>query len=120
MSRLFITQLKNCTTCAAGQSQLRSAKIRVDELDEEKCVYNHSLIEGDALMDKLEYIYYDVKFEPTPEGGSKNKVISKFHTKDGVELNDDVKEELKARKDRALVIYKAVEAYLVQNPDAYA
>lgn len=104
----------------AGQSQLRSAKIRIDEIDEEKYVYNHSLIEGEALMEKIDYISYEVQFEPTPEGGSKNKMISKYHTKGDIELNEAIKEEIKVRKDRALIMYKAVEAYLIQNPEAYA
>ena len=80
-------------------------------------MYNYSMIEGDALMDNLEYISYEVKFEPTPEGGSKNKMVSKYHTKGDIELKE---EEIKAGKEKPLVMYKVVEGYLLQNPEAYA
>lgn len=98
-------------------SQLKSVKNRVDKLDEENYVYNYSVIEGDALTDNLEYISYEVKFEPTIEGGSKNTMASKYHTKGDIELKE---EEIKAGKEKALVMYKVVEGYLLQNPDAYA
>lgn len=77
----------------------------------------YTYIEGDALADKLESIAYEVQFEPTPEGGSKNKMTSKYYTKADVVLSE---EEIKAGKDNAVEIYKIVEAYLLQNPDVYA
>lgn len=64
--------------CSAG-SQITSVRNRVDAVDDEKYVYNYTLIEGDtSLMEKLEFISYEVKFEATPEGGSKNKMVSKY------------------------------------------
>ncbi|XP_050239889.1 major allergen Pru ar 1-like [Quercus robur] len=101
----------------AEGSQLNSVKNRIDELNEENHSYKYTYIEGDALADKLESIAYEVQFEPTPEGGSKNKMTSKYYTKADVVLSE---EEIKAGKDNALEIYKIVEAYLLQNPDAYA
>ncbi|KAK7839168.1 major allergen pru ar 1 [Quercus suber] len=77
----------------------------------------YTYIEGDALADKLESIAYEVQFEPTPEGGSKNKMTSKYYTKADVVLSE---EEIKDGKDNAVEIYKIVEAYLLQNPDVYA
>ncbi|XP_030974278.1 major allergen Pru ar 1-like [Quercus lobata] len=101
----------------AEGSQLNSVKNRIDELNEENHSYKYTCIEGDALADKLESIAYEVQFEPTPEGGSKNKMTSKYYTKADVVLSE---EEIKAGKDNALEIYKIVEAYLLQNPDVYA
>ena len=98
-------------------SQLKSVKNRIDELNEENYSYKYTYIEGDALADKLESIAYEAQFEPTPEGGSKNKMTSKYYTKADVVLSE---EEIKAGKDNALEIYKIVEAYLLQNPDVYA
>lgn len=93
-------------------------KNRVDAVDEENFVYSYTLIEGDSLvMEKLEYISYEVKFEALADGGSKNKMVSKYHTKGGIVLNE---EDIKAGKEKALGMYKVVEAYLLQNPDAYA
>ncbi|KAL3727597.1 hypothetical protein ACJRO7_032350 [Eucalyptus globulus] len=100
----------------AEGSQLSCMKNRVDELNEETFTYKYVLIEGGPLMEKFESIAYEVKFEPTSDGGSKNKMTSTYYTKGDFELKE---EEVKAGKERALGMYKAVEAYLIQNPDAY-
>uniref|UniRef100_A0A2N9HG99 Bet v I/Major latex protein domain-containing protein n=1 Tax=Fagus sylvatica TaxID=28930 RepID=A0A2N9HG99_FAGSY len=100
----------------AEGSQFKSVKNRIDELNEENYSYKYTYIEGDALADKLESIAFEVQFEPTPEGGSKNKMTSKYHTKADVVLKE---EEIKAGNDKTLEIYKILEAYLLQNPDAY-
>ncbi|KAF7145038.1 hypothetical protein RHSIM_Rhsim04G0229800 [Rhododendron simsii] len=97
-------------------SQFKYVKHKIDALDKEKMTYAYTLIEGDALMDKLESISYEVKFEPSPDGGCIGKNISTYHTKPGVEIKE---EEIKAGKAQASGIFKAVEAYLVANPDAY-
>lgn len=68
-------------------------------------------------MEKFESIAYEVKFEPTPDGRSKNKMTSTYYTKGDFELKE---EDIKAGKERALGMYKVVEAYLLQNPDTYA
>ncbi|XP_039156427.1 major allergen Pru ar 1 [Eucalyptus grandis] len=66
---------------------------------------------------KFESIAYEVNFEPTPDGGSKSRIASTYYTKGNFQLNE---EEIKAGRERGLGIYIAVEAYLLQNPDAYA
>ncbi|KAM7485276.1 hypothetical protein LguiA_001285 [Lonicera macranthoides] len=91
-------------------------KYKIDELNEETYVYNYVLIEGDALTDKLEKITYEVKFEALPNGGTVSKVTSKYYTVGDFAVNE---EEIKAGKEKASGMYKAVEAYLVQNPEAY-
>ncbi|XP_030474586.1 major allergen Pru ar 1-like [Syzygium oleosum] len=95
-------------------SQLGGLKNRVDELNEETFTYKYTIID---LEEKFESIAYEVKFEPTPDGGSKNKMTSTYYTKGDVELAE---EDIKAGKERALGMYKVAEAYLIQNPDAYA
>ncbi|TYI61789.1 hypothetical protein E1A91_D10G198500v1 [Gossypium mustelinum] len=101
----------------AEGSQVKFIKNRVDELDEKNFWFKYSLIEGDGMMDKLEKISYEVKFESTADGGSINKMTSTYYTKGEFVLTE---EEIKAGKEKALAMYKVVEAYLLQNPDAYA
>ncbi|XWS38987.1 hypothetical protein CRYUN_Cryun18bG0011200 [Craigia yunnanensis] len=101
----------------AEGSQVKCIKNRIDELDEKNFSYKYSLIEGDGLMDKLDKITYEVKFEATADGGSKNKMISTYYTKGDFVLTE---EEIKTGKEKALAMYKVVEGYLIQNPDAYA
>jgi hypothetical protein len=49
--------------------------------------------------------------------GAKNKMTTKYHTKDDVVIKE---EEIKAGKEKVLGMYEVVEGYLLQNPDAYA
>uniref|UniRef100_A0AB38YAG9 Cora1.08-like protein variant 2 n=1 Tax=Corylus avellana TaxID=13451 RepID=A0AB38YAG9_CORAV len=106
------------TTFAEG-SQFSTVKNRIDELNEKTYYYKYTVIEfeGDALADKLELIVHEVQFEATAEGGSKNKMTTKYHTKDDVVIKE---EEIKAGKEKVLGMYKVVEGYLIQNPGAYA
>ncbi|XWS53563.1 hypothetical protein CRYUN_Cryun10bG0012200 [Craigia yunnanensis] len=53
----------------AEGSQVKYIKNRINELDENNSSYKYSLIEGDGLMDKLDKITYEVKFEATADGG---------------------------------------------------
>lgn len=92
-------------------------KYLIEKLDPITYTYNYSLIEGEALIDGLEKISYEVKFEGRAEGGSISKVRSKYYTKGDFVLKA---EEIKAGKERVLAMYKVVEAYLLNNPDAYA
>ncbi|XP_060210699.1 major allergen Pru ar 1-like [Lycium barbarum] len=101
----------------AEGSSFKSIKYRIDELNEKTFTYKYTLIEGEALIEKLEKITYDVKFEKTVDGGSISKVTSEYYIEGDFKLNE---EEIKAGKERVLAMYKAVEAYLLQNPDAYA
>lgn len=51
-------------------SPLTYMKHRIDALDKEKLTCTYTMFETDALiMDKIEYITYDVKFEPYGFGG---------------------------------------------------
>jgi len=103
-------------TFAEG-SQFSTVKNRIDELNEKTYSYKYTVIEGDALTDKLELIVHEVQFEATAERGSKNKMTTKYHTKGDIVIKE---EEIKAGKEKVLGMYKVVEAYLLQNPDAYA
>ncbi|KAH7521606.1 hypothetical protein FEM48_Zijuj07G0051000 [Ziziphus jujuba var. spinosa] len=76
----------------------------------------YSLIEGDALTDKLEKISYENKFIAA-DGGSVIKSVSKYHTKtDDYDITED---KIKAGKEKASHLFKVVEKYLQENPDAY-
>ncbi|CAK9150971.1 unnamed protein product, partial [Ilex paraguariensis] len=66
---------------------------------------------------KLQKITYEIKFQQSPDGGSISKVTSKYYTDGDFALDE---EEIKAGKEKVWAMYKVVEAYLLQNPDAYA
>ncbi|KAK2986055.1 hypothetical protein RJ640_011496 [Escallonia rubra] len=91
-------------------------KHQIDELNEETYSYKYTLIEGEAIKDKIEKISYEVKFESSPDGGAISKMTTTCYTKGDFELTE---EEIKAGKEKVMGMYKVVEAYLLQNPDAY-
>ncbi|KAG4157342.1 hypothetical protein ERO13_D02G057240v2 [Gossypium hirsutum] len=82
-------------------SQLKYMKQKVEAVDKENC---------------LEKITYETKLEAFPDGGSVCKTTSKYHTIGDFELKE---EGIKAGKEKASGIFKAIEAYLLANPDAY-
>ncbi|GFP83421.1 major allergen pru ar 1 [Phtheirospermum japonicum] len=96
-------------------SPFKNVKQRVDAIDTENLSYTYSIIGGDALGCVLESITNHTKIVPTEDGGCVCKNTSTYRSKDGVELDQ---EKIKAGKDRALMMFKAIEAYLLANPDA--
>ena len=74
------------------------------------------MIEGDALSDILEKISYQTKIVASPDGGSILKSTSKYHTKGDHEIKE---EQVKAGKEKASGLFKAVEGYLLAHPDLY-
>lgn len=92
-------------------------KNKIDEINEETLTFGYTTIEGEILGDKNESIGHEIKFEATADGGSTIKVTTKYYTKGDFQINED---EIKKEKEKAGAIYKLLEAYLLQNPDAYA
>ncbi|KAL3506571.1 hypothetical protein ACH5RR_031957 [Cinchona calisaya] len=97
-------------------SQYKSAKHRVDKLDKVNFVYGYTVIEGDAFKDVIEKVCYVVKIEGCGDGGSVCKTSSTYHTKGDAVITE---EQIKAGKEKALQMFKAVEAHLLAHPDAY-
>ena len=88
---------------------------KVEAIDKENFVYSYSVIEGDALSHKFEKISYETKLESSG-GGSVIKSVSKYYTKGDFEVKE---EQVKDAKEKASGLLKAVEAYLLPNPDVY-
>ncbi|KAK7329498.1 hypothetical protein VNO77_23668 [Canavalia gladiata] len=103
-------------TVAEGD-HIKHLKHRIDAIDKENLKYSYAVIEGDDLLEKVDSISHEIKFEPTENGGSKAKNVSKYHPKPGVDIKED---DFKAAREKAMGLFKVVEAYLVANPGAYA
>ncbi|KAD5803179.1 hypothetical protein R6Q59_024564 [Mikania micrantha] len=91
-------------------------KHQIDELDEKTLTYKYTLIEGEGISDKIEKVSYDIKFDGSADGGTISKMITTIYTCGDFEIKE---EELKAGKEKVLGLYKVVEAYLINNPQAY-
>ncbi|KAK7246349.1 hypothetical protein RIF29_41215 [Crotalaria pallida] len=103
-------------TIAQGDN-IKHVKHRIDAINPEDLTYSYTVIEGEGILEKVDSISHEIKFEVSAEGGSKTKNVSKYHPKAGVEIKE---EDFKAEKEESLALLKAVEAYLVANPEAYA
>uniref|UniRef100_A0ACD5WYP7 Uncharacterized protein n=1 Tax=Avena sativa TaxID=4498 RepID=A0ACD5WYP7_AVESA len=90
-------------------------KERLDFLDADKCECKSTLIEGGGIGTTIETATSHIKIEPTANGGSVVKVDSTFKLMPGVEVKDAITKA----KDSVTNIFKAAEAYLVANPEAY-
>lgn len=101
-------------TYAGGET--KSMTHRIDVLDEENFTYTYSIIEGDALMGSLESITSEVKMTATPDGGTFCKTVNNYHTKGDAVISQDL---INHGKQQATALLKAVEAYLLANPNAY-
>ncbi|KAL0456918.1 UNVERIFIED_CONTAM: Major allergen Pru ar 1 [Sesamum latifolium] len=92
-------------------SQYKSAKHRVDAIDTENLTHSYTIVEGDA-GGILESITYHVKIVATEDGGCICKNRSIYHTKGDVEITE---EKIKEGKEKAMQMFKAIEAYLQAN-----
>uniref|UniRef100_A0A7N0UQ61 Bet v I/Major latex protein domain-containing protein n=1 Tax=Kalanchoe fedtschenkoi TaxID=63787 RepID=A0A7N0UQ61_KALFE len=101
----------------AEGSHLRYVKLRVDEINHETFSYRYTIVEGDALSDKLESVVYSVQFEASADGGAVSKMSSTYTTVGDHTLDE---EQVKIGKAKAAGMYKLVEGYLLRHPDVYA
>ncbi|KAJ7980319.1 major allergen Pru ar 1-like [Quillaja saponaria] len=98
--------------------QVKYLKHRIDAIDEEALACKYSLIEGDVLVDKLEFIAFDVKFGASDNGGCACKITSEYHFKDGVNVN--IERIKNGTEDKATELFKVIEKYLLENPPGHA
>ena len=97
-------------------SSFSYVKHQIDGIDQDNFVYKYSMIEGDAISEKIEKISHETKLVATPEGGSIITNTSCYHTKGDVEITE---EHVKIGKEKAAGLFKIIESHLVANLDAY-
>ncbi|EEF43033.1 major allergen Pru ar 1 [Ricinus communis] len=98
---------------SGGESKY--VKERVDAVDKDNLTYAYTMIEGDFTAGNIEKISNELKFEDTAAGGSLLKYLTRYHTIGDFELKQ---EDIQARKEMTMGMFKAVEAYLLANPNA--
>ncbi|KAI4338537.1 hypothetical protein MLD38_023584 [Melastoma candidum] len=101
----------------ADGGRMKYMRHRMDALDVDKLYCKYTLIGCDVKFDKVEYVVYEVRFEARPDGGCLCKMTSEYHGKAGEELN---LEHIRQGKKKASGLFKALEQYLIANPDVCA
>ncbi|PNX84230.1 pathogenesis-related protein pr10 [Trifolium pratense] len=87
---------------------------KVDLVDDANLDYHYSIIGGDGLPDTVEKISFEAKLSAGPNGGSIAKLSVKYTTKGDVIPSE---EELKSNKAKGDGLFKALEGYVLANPD---
>ncbi|XP_062104319.1 major allergen Pru av 1-like [Humulus lupulus] len=106
--------IKKITFCEG--SSFNYVKHRVESVDQDNLSHSYTLIEGDALIDKLEKICYENKLVASLDGGCIVRTISKYYTNGDAEIKED---NVKEGKEKASQLFKLFEKYLNDHPDAY-
>ncbi|BAT80312.1 hypothetical protein LR48_Vigan635s010800 [Vigna angularis] len=89
-------------------------KQKVDVVDEDKYVYQYTIVEGNLLTEPLEKVSNEYKLVPNSDGGCTVKATRKYYTKGDAELTQEF---LKSTNEMSAVFAKAVDDYLLANPD---
>lgn len=89
-------------------------KQKVDVVDEDNYVYHYTIVEGNLLTEPLEKVSNEYKLVANPDGGCIVKTTRKYYTKGDAELTEEF---LKSTKEMSAVFAKAVDDYLLANPD---
>ncbi|NP_001295741.1 major allergen Pru ar 1-like [Jatropha curcas] len=90
-------------------------KVKVDAVDEGNLKYIYTAFEGEPWVDTVEKATYEAEVVATPGGGSIYKATNKYYPKGNAEIDPS---KIKEAEDMTDGFVKAVEAYLVANPDA--
>ncbi|KVH96134.1 root allergen protein-like [Cynara cardunculus var. scolymus] len=92
-------------------------KLTVDAIDHTNFSLSTTIFEGGEWMDNLESATYHAKFVPsTTNDGSTYKVSSVYKCKDPAKFTE---ENAKFADEYTKKTFKAIEAYIVANPNAY-
>ncbi|GMJ12260.1 MLP-like protein 423 [Hibiscus trionum] len=90
-------------------------KEKVDDIDQDNLLYTYTVIESDLFNNIIEKINYEIKFIEAPNGGTICKITTKFYSVGDIEINEEaIKDSLQKRAQ----VFKAVEEYLLANPDS--
>ncbi|KAG9459539.1 hypothetical protein H6P81_004047 [Aristolochia fimbriata] len=96
---------------------VKYVKDRIDVLDHENKVYKYTIVEGGQIGKKLKSTSFEVKMEPTSEGGTKTTMKMDYETLGDTPLSD---QELKKMVANVAAMSKAIEDHLQANPELYA
>ncbi|KEH37164.1 disease-resistance response protein [Medicago truncatula] len=104
--------IKKLTFVEGGETKYDLHK--VDLVDDVNFAYNYSIVGGGGLPDTVEKISFESKLSAGPDGGSIAKLTVKYFTKGDAAPSE---EEIKGGKARGDGLFKALEGYVLANPD---
>ncbi|KAF7813545.1 class-10 pathogenesis-related protein 1-like [Senna tora] len=97
-----------------GPGELHYLMHKVEAIDKDNFVYEYSVVESDTFPATLEKISVQTKMVAAPSGGTVVKVTINYVTKGDAKPSE---EQHKIGKARGEGLFKAIEGYLLANPD---
>ncbi|KAL2338987.1 hypothetical protein Fmac_013433 [Flemingia macrophylla] len=94
--------------------ETKHALHKIESVDEANFAYSYSIVGGAALPETAEKVTFASKFVAGPNGGSIIKLKITHHTKGDA---NPTEEEINIGKAKGNAFFKAIEAYLLANPD---
>ncbi|XP_012084573.1 major allergen Pru ar 1 [Jatropha curcas] len=94
--------------------EVKYIKHKIDAVDKDNFTFKYTSFEGEPWLDTLDKVVYETQVVPTPDGGSVTKFTTNYSPKGDAELDVNI---VKRGDDNAIGMFKAVEAYLLANPD---
>ncbi|EHA8590149.1 major pollen allergen Aln g 1-like [Cocos nucifera] len=108
--------VRKYTFTEAAKMPVNFLKERVEVSDGENKIFKYSIIGGGLIGLRLKLCSYELKFELGSDGSSVGKLTARYETLDDTDLSEEEKGML---MEGPLGIMKAVEGFLLANPDAY-
>ncbi|WCJ20479.1 Major strawberry allergen Fra a 1-A [Euphorbia peplus] len=102
------------TTFNGDATQLKYIKTKTETTDVENFSHSYIIIDSDPQPEKVEKATMEIKMEASANGGSIIKSCSKYYPKENCEVDE---EKIKAGAEKALGLFKVVEALILANPD---
>ncbi|WCJ23405.1 Major strawberry allergen Fra a 1-A [Euphorbia peplus] len=102
------------TTFNGDATELKYIKTKTEATDKENFSHSYSIIDSDPQPEKVEKATMEIKMEASANGGSIIKSCSKYYPKENCEVDE---EKIKAGAEKALGLFKVVEALILANPD---
>lgn len=89
---------------------------KVDAVDVSNLSVSYTIYEGDALFDFLDSITHHIKITPSVDGGSVYKHTTVFNCKGEATVPEEM---LTHTNEGYKKVFKAIEAHILANVDAY-
>ncbi len=87
---------------------------KIDSIDQANLKYNYSIVGGTDLPATVEKISFEAHLVVGSNGGSIAKHNINYHTKGNASFSE---EEVMAGKAKGDALFKAIEGYVLANPD---
>ncbi|OWM88118.1 major strawberry allergen Fra a 1.06-like [Punica granatum] len=107
--------IRECTYTKESGCSAIVGTLRVDILDAKNFVYRHTITDGDAYR-MMYSVIVEMRYEALGHDKCICKMSTEHHPKEGITYKE---EDIEKGNRTMMALYKAMQDYLVANPNAY-